>query len=460
MSAQPQPQSRPIPPPARPDAGAAGIAALLRPVAPIAPDTTVAQAADLIQGPAYAALLCLPVVERSTPLGTISRHQLTRIFTHRFGRELYGSRTVAEVMNRNPLVVEQSIGIEPAAHYVAAKLGTPITEDFIVTRDGRYAGMGVVLDLLGATQRRMADNAARLADAYGQLKSSQAALVQSEKMASLGQMVAGVAHEINTPLGYVRNNVEMLQGVLAQLKDLLADYAGLSALLADEAADAAAVGMQLQKAAAGAAELRDARVLEDTEALLADTLYGVDTIRDLVVNLRNFSRLDAARLAQVNLNDCLEQTLVIANSVLKNKVEVVRRYGQIPPVSCAPSQINQVFLNMMTNAAQAIEHGAGKLLVKTEADGAWVRVTLQDNGKGIPKDHLARIFDPFFTTKAVGQGTGLGLSISYQIVQAHGGSIAVASVPGTGTRFVVSLPAAAVDGAAPAPPIAAAGKGG
>jgi signal transduction histidine kinase len=444
------------PEPAQSEAGAAVIATLLRPVDPITPDTSVAQAADLIQSPAYAALLCLPVVDDGVPLGTISRHQLTRIFTHRFGRELYGNRPVAEVMNRSPLVVAESMHVDPAAQYVAAKLGTPITEDFIVTRDDRYTGMGVVLDLLAATQRRVAHNAARLSEAYTQLKSSQAALVQSEKMASLGQMVAGVAHELNTPLGYVRNNVELLQGILAQLKDVLGDYDSLAAMLTDAAADEAELARQLQKASAAAAELREARLLEDTEGLLGDTLFGVDTIKELVVNLRNFSRMDAAKVAEISLNDCLDQTLVIANNVLKNRVEVIRRYGDIPPVTCSPSQINQVFLNMMTNAAQAIEHEGGKLMLKTEADGDWVRVTLQDNGKGIPKEHLARIFDPFFTTKAVGQGTGLGLSISYQIVQAHGGNIQVASVPGTGTRFIVSLPVAPARSGARAAPASAA----
>jgi two-component system, NtrC family, sensor kinase len=122
---------------------------------------------------------------------------------------------------------------------------------------------------------------------------------------------------------------------------------------------------------------------------------------------------------------------------------VIKRYGEIPPVACSPSQINQVLLNVMTNAAQAIEHEQGKLLLKTEAEGAWVRVSIQDNGKGISAENLSKIFDPFFTTKPVGQGTGLGLSISYQIIQAHGGTIQVASVPGKGTKFVISLPTTA-----------------
>ena len=151
----------------------------------------------------------------------------------------------------------------------------------------------------------------------------------------------------------------------------------------------------------------------------------------------------------MNLNESLEQTLVIARNVLKGRVEIIRRLENIPPVSCSPSQINQVFLNLISNAAQAIEHDAGRLLLKTEADKEFVHVSIQDNGKGIAQENLQKIFDPFFTTKPIGQGTGLGLSICYQIVQAHGGNIRVASIP------VVSLPIAPAIPQAPTQAIAA-----
>ena len=435
--------SQPALPAAPVPASAADLAALRRTVQPIAPATTVAEVAEIIQRREYAGLLCLPVVDNGQPLGTVSRNQLTDVFMLRFGRELYGNRPVTEVMNRKPLLVADDLPLEAAAQYVAANIGSPISEDFLITRDGRYSGMGVVIDLLGAMQAQVAQNAQQLAEAYDQLKSSQAALVQSEKMASLGQMVAGVAHEINTPLGYVRNNVEMVQGVFTQLRELLGEHERLTQMLTDEGADEQALSQLLFKLTAEAQDLHDSKLLDDTEALFGDTLFGVDTIKDLVINLRNFSRLDAARVAEVNLNDCLDQTLVIANNVLKNKVEVIKRYGEIPQVACSPSQINQVLLNMMSNAVQAIEHDQGKLLLKTETEDAWVRISIQDNGKGIAQEHLPKIFDPFFTTKPVGQGTGLGLSISYQIVQAHGGTIHVASVPGKGTRFIISLPLAA-----------------
>jgi len=437
-------------------AGRADLAALRRTVAPISPSATVEQAADIIQRSEYGGLLCLPVVNRGRPVGTISRNQLTAIFLLRYGRELYGSRPVTEVMNRKPLLVAHDLSLEAAAQQVAANIGTPISEDFIITREGRYDGMGVVVDLLEAMQARLAHNARQLAEAYRQLQSSQAALVQSEKMASLGQMVAGVAHEINTPLGYVRNNVEMMQGVFGSLRELLGEYDRLARMLTDPGAGEEQLARQLSSVTAAAQELREGGLLEEAAALFGDTLFGVDTIRELVGNLRNFSRLDAAQVAEVSLNDCLDQTLVIANHVLKGKVEVIKRYGDIPRVACSPSQINQVFLNMVTNAVQAIEHDAGKLLLQTDSDGAWVRVLIQDNGKGIPPEHLGKIFDPFFTTKPVGQGTGLGLSISYQIVQKHGGSIDVASFVGKGTRFVVKLPAARPAASTPSAAAAAA----
>lgn len=421
------------------------IARLRLDVAPLSPTTTVDAAAELFLQPEYARMLCLPVVADDTVVGTVSRHALNGIFLRRFGRELYGAKPVSALMNRDPLVVEESAAIDEAAAYVGAHLGSPITEDFVILRDGRYAGMGIVLDLLGAIRGRLEANAHQLESAYRDLKASQAQLVQSEKMASLGQMVAGVAHEINTPLGYVRNNVEMTESVFGLLADALAVHDRLAKLLVDDSADEQGLERALTACGESIEALGDLAVIDDTRALFGDTLHGVDTIRDLVVNLRNFSRLDQARVAEVSLNDCLDQTLTIANNVLRNKVQVIKRYGEIPKVRCSPSQVNQVLMNLMTNAAQAIEHADGKLLLKTEADEQWVRVHIQDNGKGIPAENLKKIFDPFFTTKAIGEGTGLGLSISFQIIQAHGGEIKVSSEPGRGTRFVISLPIKGVE---------------
>lgn len=418
----------------------ADIAGLRQSVTALRIDTTVDRAADVFLSPEYAGLLCLPVVQAGRVRGTVSRHALNKIFLQRFGRELLGGKPVSAIMNPQPLVVPIGTPLEAAVADVTARIGTPLTEDFvIIDAEGQYLGMGVVLDLLGALRLRVERDAAQLADAYRSLKSSQAALVQSEKMASLGQMVAGVAHEINTPLGYVRNNVELMRSLLDDLADKLGEHRRLVALLTAEVPDEAALGAQLAVVDHPLMDL-DAESLEDNRALIEDTLFGVDQIRDLVLNLKNFSRLDQSRLAAVSLNDCLEQTLTIANNVIRNRVEVIKRLAELPAVTCSPSQINQVLLNLITNAVQAMPESGGKLLLKTEADEDWVRVSVQDNGKGIAPEHLPKIFDPFFTTKAVGEGTGLGLSISYQIVEAHHGRLEVASKLGVGTRFVLSLP--------------------
>jgi len=180
-------------------------------------------------------------------------------------------------------------------------------------------------------------------------------------------------------------------------------------------------------------------LVDDLGQLLDDTLYGLAQIGELVVGLKDFARLDRAMSEEVDLNDCVRSALLIARNSTKDKAETVLQLGELPRIPCAPSQINQVLLNLLTNAAQAID-GFGQIRLKTWAEEAAVFVSVQDNGRGMSQTVLARIFDPFFTTKPVGQGTGLGLSISFKIIQDHGGLIRVASEPGRGTRFLIRLP--------------------
>lgn len=429
---------------ATPQRAPSGILALRRSVEPISPETTVSEAADRILNADYAELLCLPVVQDGMPVGVISRHRFNEIFLTRFGREIYGRRPVSRFMSATPLKVEYDSPLDEAASAVSNQLSAPITEDFIITHEGRYIGMGVVMDLLAAMQQRIQQSAAATVEAYRQLKSSQAALVQNEKMASLGQMVAGVAHEINTPLGYVRNNVEMLQDTCLALRATLAQHQDLVTLLTAPELDETAVGAALDAAQQTSAQLAANGMLDETEALFGDTLFGIDQIKNLVVNLRNFSRLDAAQMADVSLNECVEQTLTIAGSVFKGKVTVVRDLaGSLPTFRGTASQINQVLLNLVSNAAQAIDHEQGQITIRTRLAGERLRLSVTDNGKGIASEHLSRVFDPFFTTKPVGEGTGLGLSISYKIAREHGGDLSVESRVGTGTTFTLELPAKA-----------------
>lgn len=426
--------------PAKP---AATALALRRSIEPITLQTTVSEAADIMLSAAYVEMLCLPIVDAGRPVGVISRHRFNEIFLTRFGREIYGRKSVGQFMNAVPLTVEHDLRLEDAAQLVSAHLAAPISEDFIITHDGRYIGMGVVVDLLAAIQKRLSAQVQYADVAYRKLKSSQAALVQSEKMASLGQMVAGVAHEMNTPLGYVRNNVEMLQGVFMQMNEALSQHAALVRLLGDPDTDEQTLGQQLTTVAALGTELRDSGLLEEATALFGDTLFGVDQVKDLVINLRNFSRLDAAQTSDVRLNDCVEQTLTIANSVVKDKARIIKQLApHVPVFKGGPSQINQIILNLVTNAAHAIEHGNGEITLTTWGTADMAHLSVADNGKGIAQEHLAKIFDPFFTTKQHGEGTGLGLSISFQIAQAHGGDLSVRSEIGHGTTFTLSVPLA------------------
>jgi two-component system, NtrC family, sensor kinase len=418
---------------------------LVRHARAFAPETPVLDIGERILDAESAPFLSLPIVARERPVGAISRYELMRIFLMPYGRELYGRRPIAAMMSRKPLVLRIDMPIDQAARAISAHIKSPITEDFIVVdRDGRYVGVGAVLDVLRAVEDRLTRRGQELERAHARLKASQLQLVQSEKLASLGQMVAGLVHEINTPLGYVRNNVEMTRAALSDASALVAAQDAFIASVADGAPNAA----RLDEVEALRGRV-DADALADFGALLDDTLHGVGQIGDLVAHLKDFSRLDQARNDRANVDALLDAALrIVQHLVRKRSIEIVRHVGDVPDIECAPTQINQVLLNLLTNAIQAIEHDAGRVTIRTQALDRRVLVMIEDNGKGIDAANLERIFDPFFTTKPVGQGTGLGLAIAHQIVEQHGGQIRVASKPGVGTRFMIALPTApARDGA-------------
>ncbi len=250
-----------------------------------------------------------------------------------------------------------------------------------------------------------------------ELQAAQERLVMQAKLASLGQLVAGVAHEINTPLGAVVSNNDLFRRVFKRLRQHVEER-GLT-------------GHPLIS-----------RDLAAVEELAEVTRAACGRITGIVRELRTFARLDEADRKAVDLHEGIESTLVLINHLIKGRIDVRREYGNLPPVECHPGQLNQVFMNLLVNACQAIE-GTGAITVTTwyEPQTALVHVAVTDSGSGISPEHVARIFDPGFTTKGAGVGTGLGLAICYQIVGAHGGRIGVDSLPGKGTTFVVSLPA-------------------
>ena len=412
---------------------------LLLPVQPISPSDPIEAVAELFLAEANRFLLSLPIIEQGRPVGVISRYELMKVYLQKYGRELYGKQEIATLMNKQPLLVEGDSTVEQASQYITANIRFPITEDFIITQQGVYLGVGIVLDLLKMLEKRLTQRSHDLSKAYRNLKESQAQLVQSEKMASLGQLVAGIAHEINTPLGYVRNNVEVTQDMFSQTREVLNASFKLVEMLSAEQVDDGELSAQFALVATLSEPFQTEELFQSIEDLFKDSLFGVDQVAELVRGLKDFSRLDRVKTDQVNLNECLGSTLLIAKNLLKHKVTVKKQYGELPPLTCAPSQLNQVFLNLIVNATQAIPE-QGVIILKTWADAEWVYVSVQDNGKGMSKDTMAQIFDPFFTTKPVGEGTGLGLSISYKIIQSHQGRIRVNSAVGQGTKFVISLP--------------------
>lgn len=289
-------------------------------------------------------------------------------------------------------------------------------------------------------EERVSDRTRELSVAYDELKESQVQLVQAEKMSSLGELVAGISHEINTPLWYLISNSTVLQERMENIQA----FCGISERMlaavksGDNVKEALNQGLRDMQRMLNDGMQDD---IEEAQDLIKDSIEGLEELTELAQSLKDFSRLDRARQGEFNVNDGLDKTLLIAKNRLKNKATIHKYYGDLPLVHCSPSQINQVFLNLLTNAADAIDE-TGEIVIRTDADGDNVRISVADTGCGIPEELLAKIRDPFFTTKDVGKGTGLGLSIVEQIVSSHGGELIIDSETGKGTTVTVVLPVA------------------
>jgi two-component system, NtrC family, sensor kinase len=270
--------------------------------------------------------------------------------------------------------------------------------------------------------------------AHEVLKKAQSQMVQTEKLAALGQMVAGIAHEINNPLAFVGNNVVVLKRDVQSLRDLLRLYQEGESVLSAQVPELHAKIRTL------AEEIDLDYTLGNLEGLMTRSYDGVQRIQQIVKGLRDFARLDESELKEADLNAGIESTIVIMRGeARKKKVELVMELSPLPPVMCFPARLNQVVLNLVANAIDACPDG-GQVTVRTEACRDAVLIQVRDNGQGIDPAIRSKIFDPFFTTKGPGKGTGLGLSISFQIVQDHGGRIQVDSTLGQGTTFSIHLP--------------------
>jgi len=269
-----------------------------------------------------------------------------------------------------------------------------------------------------------------LASQKTEMERLQAQVLQAEKMASLGQLAAGVAHELNNPAGFIYSNIDLLKGYVERLENCLSDYDQL-----DLPAEAAARISVIKK------DCDYDNIVADLGSILSDCYVGAERIRDVVQNLRLFSRLDEAEVKRVDLNEGIQSTVRLLSTYYSSgRIALVSNYGEIPQVNCYAAQLNQVWMNLLVNAAQAIGTLAGEVRITTRCEDRTVVVSVSDTGPGISPEQLKKIFDPFFTTKPVGEGTGLGLSISHGIVERHGGKIEVESAPGKGTTFTVFLP--------------------
>ncbi len=303
----------------------------------------------------------------------------------------------------------------------------------IQSNEGKLANINQQLEI------KVEERTAELQDTLKELKNSQLQLIRSEKMATLGQMVAGVAHEVNTPLSYVQNNLEIIGQLTEQYEELIELVQGLKAVKTDAAADGK-IDKLLADIVRASDEIQEDDLSSELKELIKDSLFGVEQITEMVLNLRNFARLDESKVKTIDVRECIEASLKIAGNSIRHQ-EIVTDFMPTPEIKCSPSQINQVLVNLLNNAAQAMgEKPDGKIEVRTRADDSNVYVDVIDNGKGMSTEILNQIFEPFFTTKGAGEGTGLGMAISQQIMEQHNGDIKAVSTVGVGTTFTLTLP--------------------
>jgi len=258
-------------------------------------------------------------------------------------------------------------------------------------------------------------------------------LLHSSKLAAIGELAAGVAHEINNPVGFVMSNTNTMEEYLKDITEMLGKYRRLRT---SETSERDALSKEIE---AFEAEIDIDFVMNDMAKISMENKAGLQRVAKIIKDLKSFAHIDEAVTSLADVNALLEDTLNLVRNEIKYKAEVVREYGEVGPIECHAGQLEQVFMNIMVNAAQAIE-GKGEIAVKTSQKDGEVVVQISDTGKGIPEDVMPRLFEPFFTTKEVGEGTGMGLSIAYVIVEKHNGSIEAESEVGKGTTFTIRLP--------------------
>lgn len=274
-----------------------------------------------------------------------------------------------------------------------------------------------------------------------EIEKAQMQLMLKDKLASLGQLAAGIAHEINNPVGFVKSNLGTLNEYRKDIINLLDLYRPVEEILLerpDASTDQESM-RAIQNVRAHEKEIDLSFVREDFEKVILDSIDGVERIGKIVNDLKDFVHLDKAELEWTDINKQIEFALNILSAEIKKKADLVLSLGELPPIRCYPQQINQVFMNILINAVQAIDRH-GEMGITTRAEGGWIEIIFTDNGCGIRPDVLPKVFDPFFTTKEVGEGTGLGLNVAYNILKSHKGKISIQSRVGKGTDVIIRLP--------------------
>jgi signal transduction histidine kinase len=368
---------------------------------------------------------------RDTPLAT-SALSLTQA-----AEDLYRATLLSVDQGRTLLSIYAML-LLAAAGLIALRLNQSYRH--LNQANGRLAEMNLSLE------KRVSARTEELAGTLENLKESQVQLVQAEKMSSLGQLVAGISHEINTPLLYLANNSVLVQERLDTMERFVRRSTKAFSLNPDTFDSKQEFQrrflLELKKLKTALREDEIEAAIEEARDLTLDSIEGLKDLTEMAQSLKDFSRLDRSPIGSFDVNAGLEKSLMIARNALKHKADVRKNFGDLPEIECSPSQINQIFLNIITNAAQAIDDG-GEIVISTKLiDGDRVSITIADNGCGIPEENLSKIRDPFFTTKEVGTGTGLGLSIVDEIMRAHHGELRIESAVGKGSAFTVILPIA------------------
>ncbi len=326
---------------------------------------------------------------------------------------------------------------KPFDNVEASQLASALTEKWNLAKQARCK-MGELEQAVEQRTREIEEQKDYLQDALARLHEAHAQLLQADKMASIGQLAAGVAHEINNPIGFISSNLNSLGQYVDDVKRVLGAYEELARELDEGQSEARGKAEQIRDLCR---EVDMEYLMSDVSDLISESAEGAQRVRQIVADLRDFSHVDSPDVREEDINSLMDKTVNVAWNELKYKTEVVREYGDIPAISCYGGKIGQVFLNLLVNAAHAIKKH-GTITIRSGADDEQVWIEVSDSGCGIPPENLKRIFDPFFTTKDVGKGTGMGLHLAYKIIEAHQGRIKVESTVDKGTTFRIELPIA------------------